>query len=75
MVYDFSVIHPIDIPAFRRACLTYVGSFGFDLPPASCNAAGGAEVPSSHKAASELDEMTAFIAAEDANLAGLTQVP
>ena len=32
--YDFSVIHPVDIPAFRRVCLTYVESFGFDLPPA-----------------------------------------
>ena len=25
--YDFSVIHPVDIPALRRACLTYVESW------------------------------------------------
>ena len=48
-------------------------SFGFDLPPAWCNVAGSAEVPSSHEAASELDEKTAFIGAEDAYLAGLTR--
>ena len=32
--YGISVTHPMDTPAFRRACLTYVESFGFDLPPA-----------------------------------------
>ncbi len=31
--YDFSVIHPMEIPAFHRAYLTYVESFGLDLPP------------------------------------------
>ena len=63
----------MNIPAFRRACLTYVESFGFDLPPAWCNAAGGAEVRSGHKAASKLDDAAAYIAAEDAHLAGLTR--
>ena len=71
--YDFSVIHPMEIPAFRRACLTYVESFGLDLPPTWCNAAGGAGAPRRHKVASAHDDTAAYIAAEEEHLAGLTQ--
>ena len=33
--YDCSVTHPMNIQAPCRACLTYVKSFGFDLPGAT----------------------------------------
>ena len=71
--YDFSVIHPMEIPAFRRACLTYVEGFGLDLPPTWCNAAGGAGTPRRHKVASEHDDTADYIAAEEEHLADLTQ--
>lgn len=72
-IYEFSVIHPMGIPAFRHTCLAYVVSFGFDLPPTWRSAAGGAEASSSHEAISLADETTAFIAAEDTHQAGLTR--
>ena len=70
---DFSVIHPMEIPAFRRACLTYVEGFGLDLPPTWCNAAGGAGAPRRHKVASEPDDKAAYITAEEEHPAGLSQ--
>ena len=42
--YDFSVTHPLEIPAFRWPLKAYVESFGFDLPP-TWFAAGGGKAP------------------------------
>ena len=73
--YDFSVMHPMDIPAFRRALFSFVSGFGFDLPAAWGAPRSRAEISAvladAGEPASEPAGVEAFLAAEAAHLAGL----
>ena len=73
--YDFSVVHPLDIPAFRRALLGYVEGFGFDLPPTWCAPGGGKASPNEDPDTPEssLDEVMAFLAEEARHLSDLNR--
>ena len=73
--YDFSVMHPMDIPAYRRALFSFVGGFGFDLPAAWGAPRSRAEISAvpadAGEPASEPAGVEVFLAAEAAHLAGL----
>ena len=73
--YGPSVIHLLDIPAFRRALIGYAGSTGFDLPPIWCAAGGGKASPDEYpyEYQNSFDEVMAFIADEAWHLAELNR--
>ena len=71
--YDFSVMNPMDVPAFRAALIAYVGGFGLDLPPSWSEIKGVENAErsrSSTKSGSE-DDIEMFLTKEKMQLQAL----